>query len=59
MKEKLLKDLEKITKTMNVPDYRRTSVTWLSKNMGIKNSDHPKYKEAVAIMCELNKLGVY
>jgi hypothetical protein len=50
--------LEKLLKTMDLPfnrkkDLNPAKIKWLSKRMGVKNSDHPNYKEAMEIIEEL------
>ena len=54
----LLDDLEKITKKMDVPEFRRRKVGWLSKNLGERNVTHPQYEEAKELIAELMKQGV-
>lgn len=56
--ESKLDQLEEITKNMDIPAFRRRKVRWLSRNMGIRNSDHPQFAEAQALVKELIKQGV-
>ena len=53
-----LDELEAITTTMDIPEFRRRKVDWLSRNMGIRNSEHPRYNEAKEIVKSLMKQGV-
>jgi len=54
----MLDELEKIVKKMDVPDFRCRKVAWLSKNLSVKNANHPKYDEAMALVKSLAKQGV-
>jgi len=51
--------LEKLTKLMDVPCFRYTSIKWLQKNIGRTNKNHPSYAEAKALVDELSKLGAH
>ena len=57
-KNQLLKELEKITLTMNIPQYRKTSVHWLYKNIHKKNKNHKNLEKAKKIISTLMKMGV-
>lgn len=50
--------LASLTRTMDVPDYRKRDVKWLDKNMSKRNSDHKNYSEAKQIVDELMNLGI-
>lgn len=53
-----LKDqLEKLTKVMDVPCFRYSSIRWLNKNLKIRNANHVNYPAAQALLDELTKLG--
>lgn len=54
----LLDNLENITKEMDVPVYRRRSVSWLHKNLSVKNKLHPLFYKAMTIINELLENGV-
>jgi len=56
--QELKAKLENLTKIMDVPCFRYSSVKWLSKNLQIRNKNHPNIDEALLILRELNKLGV-
>lgn len=56
--EEKLDELEEITKTMDVPEFRRRKVAWLSRNMMIRNGDHPRFKEAKELITTLMKKGI-
>jgi len=60
MKEKdlLLKRLRDLTSKMDVPVFRRDSVFWLSRNLGVRNSEHPDFEEAIKIIKKLRRMGV-
>lgn len=60
MKEKdlLLKRLRELTSKMDVPVYRHDSVIWLSKNLKVRNSDHPNFEEAISIIKKLRRMGI-
>ncbi len=53
-----LKDrLERLTKVMDVPCFRYSSIKWLSKNLEARNANHPNFREAKLLVDELSKLG--
>lgn len=54
----MLDKLEKIVKKMNIPEFRCRKVAWLSKNLMVKNANHPKYEEAMELIKSLLKQGV-
>jgi len=54
----LFEKLEKITKKMDVPDYKRINIDWLQKNLGKRNKNHPQYDEAIKIVEELASKGM-
>jgi hypothetical protein len=60
MKEKdlLLERLRVLTSKMDVPVFRRDSIFWLSKNLGVRNSDHPDFNEAIDIVKKLRRMGI-
>lgn len=45
--------LKDLTKQMNVPENRTGDVRWLSRNLEIKNSNHPLFEEAMGLIKEL------
>ena len=56
--KELLSKLKSLTKTMDIPTFRQDRPHWLSRNMGIRNSEHPNYEEAMEIVKTLVKKGV-
>jgi len=54
----MLDELEKLTTQMDVPEFRRRKVAWLSRNLVIRNSNHPNYEEAMTLIKSLIKQGV-
>lgn len=54
----LLNRLGNLTASMSVPCYRRKSVVWLLRNMGVKNKEHPNFPKAIEILEELSRRGV-
>lgn len=57
--ENMLNRLEHLTKDMDVPEFRRNAVNWLSRNLAIRNSTHPQYPEAKKIVNKLAEMGVH
>ncbi len=57
-KEDLLSKLNHLLKGMDVPVFRKLSPKWLSKNLGIRNSKHPRYQEAMQVVTDLIKMGM-
>jgi len=53
----MLDDLEKITRKMDVPSFRRRSVKWLERHLYFRNVGHPRYTEAKALIQSLLKKG--
>ena len=54
----MLDELEKLTTKMEVPEFRRRKVAWLKRNLMIRNANHPKYEETMALVESLIKQGV-
>jgi len=42
--------LKEILNTMNVPESRKKDFSWLIRNLGIKNINHPDLKEALELI---------
>lgn len=38
---------------MDVPSARRRDLGWLSRNLGVENSHHPQFKQAINIITAL------
>ena len=49
--------LQELIEDMEVPDFRRTDLGWLSRNLGIWNHKHPNFKEAMGLIKELMRNG--
>jgi hypothetical protein len=56
--EKKLKELEELVENMDVPSFRCRSVKWLSQNLGVRNSGHPDFEQAMKLVTDLNKMGI-
>lgn len=56
--EKKMSELATLTKTMDIPDFRRTSIHWLSRNMSIRNSGHKNHERALELVTDLARMGV-
>lgn len=56
------KELKRILDTMDIPEFRKDmsfqSLSWLNRNMWIRNSMHPEFKDANTIVGMLLKHGV-
>jgi len=55
----LHKILQNILKTMDVPEIRTNTergqnLQWLLRNLGVRNSEHPAYKKALAVMVQIS-----
>jgi len=53
-----LDDLEDLVENMDVPEFKRRSVRWLDKNLGVRNTSHPDYEKAKGLIKELLSHGV-
>ena len=58
MKDEKLREIEKILKDFDLPEYRKTGSTihnllWLFRNIHIKNANHPKKDEAISLIKEV------
>lgn len=42
-----------ILDTMDVPQLRKKDLRWLSRNLAIRNRDHPQFPQAMKIIREL------
>lgn len=54
----MLDKLELLTKQMDIPEFRRRSPLWLSRNMAIRNSNHPNFQEAKELISILLRKNV-
>ncbi len=54
----LFAELKGLLSDMDVPVYRKTSVHWLSRNLGIRNSAHEHYARAAEIIERLRAAGI-
>lgn len=52
IKQKILlqRKLSRALETMNVPEFRRTDLRWLLRNIGIKNADDKKLPAVIMIL---------
>jgi hypothetical protein len=53
-----LEKLQRLIKGMDLPIQRKTQTTphnirWLSRNLGVRNSEHPKFQEAKLLLVKL------
>lgn len=54
----LTERIAEITRTMDVPEFRQTSIHWLQKNAGKRNSDHAKYPELRQLLSIASERGI-
>lgn len=45
--------LERILESMDVPPARKEDLRWLSRNIAIRNWQHPQFNEATALISAL------
>lgn len=45
-----MKEIENIVRSMDVPEVRISDLGWLSRNLGIRNSSHPKFDEIMKLI---------
>lgn len=57
-KQQLLEQLNRLTRGMDVPIFRRQNPKWLLKNLGMRNVTHRNFAEAMEISKELVKIGL-
>jgi hypothetical protein len=50
-----LTELNNILNTMDIPQQRRLDFGWLRRNLGIRNSEKPDFKRAIAIIIEIER----
>jgi hypothetical protein len=48
-----MNELIAILNTMDVPRLRKTDLRWLSRNLAIRNRDHPEFFRAMRIIHDL------
>jgi hypothetical protein len=53
-----LDTLERLAAKMDVPLYKRRNVSWLEKNLAVRNQGHKNFKDAMILIEELLKVGV-
>ena len=56
--EEMVKQVKARTCKMDVPEFRRTSIGWLERNLGIRNASHPAFIEVMEMVKELRRRGV-
>jgi hypothetical protein len=54
----LFSELKRLLSKMDVPAFRKTSVHWLSRNLGVRNSGHPDFEKAYEIVNKLKRAGI-
>lgn len=54
----LVEKIAEITRTMDVPEFRQTSIHWLQKNAGKRNSDHARYLELRILLSAASERGI-
>lgn len=47
--------LQQILKTMDIPESRKTDMHWLMRNIAIRNSESPDFREAVELIIKQYK----
>jgi hypothetical protein len=53
--EEIILRIKELTKTMDIPDFRRGDVAWLSRNMAVRNIDHENLVEVLKLIKEFNR----
>jgi len=53
-----LKQLEKLTRKMKLPAFRRIDIRWLEKKMTIKNSENKNFEKANVLVKKLYDQGI-
>ncbi len=53
--EEIILRIKKLTKTMDIPDFRRGDVAWLNRNMAVRNIDHENLVEVLKLIKEFNR----
>lgn len=53
--EKEMNQLFELIKNMDLPSFRKTqdtihNIEWLGRNIGIRNSDHPNFNQALEVI---------
>ena len=52
----LTKDrLQEVIATMDVPEFRRNDIWWLSRNLHINNPRHPRLADALKLLKQIRK----
>ena len=49
------KELNEILDQMDIPDSRKHDISWLVRNLGIRNSNHPACNKAMLIIKSILK----
>lgn len=57
-KANIFDDLQEMLDSMKVDNIKRGNIRWLYNNLGDKNSDHPKFNDAMEIIKKLLFVGV-
>lgn len=48
-----MNELQDILNTMDVPVLRKTDLRWLSRNLAVRNRNHPEFFRAMRIIFDL------
>ena len=43
-------ELQQLLERMDVPTLRRNDMGWLTRNLGIRNSEHPDFNRAIELI---------
>ena len=48
-------ELSKILATMDVPKLRLNDRAWLSRNLGVRNGEHPDFQRAMSLIRDIQQ----
>jgi hypothetical protein len=46
-------ELKNLLKNMDIPEFRRTDISWLKRNLPFNNSEHPDFDRAWELLQEM------
>ena len=52
-----MQSLAEIIDTMQVPEARKRDISWLLRNLAVRNSDHPQFADAIRRLITIQRFG--
>lgn len=56
--QSLKNQLPRLLKGMDLPDYRKSDIRWLQRNIQVRNLEHKNFKDAFDTISKLHSIGI-